>query len=483
MPDAVAETGNGGDRRELAVSICRDVGHAQIEHRKNIVVREQSRRPAEWDKYLLGSVLFLSLLIGGGTASGLYTETLIEIAAIVAAAVILSRPAQQAIPRAILWLLALVVAVFCFQLMPLPATLLEGWRPGVLLADPWLDGATRWRFVSVGVGRTIECMLYFIAAAAFFLGVLRLRAEQVHGLLPFFFMGVICNGLAAAIQYSLSDTVAIEGLLPFTINAGLFANQNHFSALLFVSIPFVVYYGLFRGHLLSGALGLVTLLLLLLAAGSRAGILIGLAITAISVVFLSARSKVGGYGILAVFIGLSIYTIGAWAKIDVKVVDPEFGRAEFARTTIEGIEQNWATGVGFGSFQKVYQIYEKSSMIFKSYVNHAHNDYLELVLEGGAPVTLLMVAYTVLLSASSLRIRGEPLQKAAFLSISFLLVHSLVDYPLRTAALAMTFAYLNAIVFHGGFANRLNQRNEMARASRHDDDNLLVPVRASASTR
>ncbi|TPM37564.1 O-antigen ligase family protein [Mesorhizobium sp. B2-3-4] len=446
-------------------------------------MRERSRRPAEWDKYALGSVLFLSLLIGGGTASGLYTETLIEVAAIVCAAAILSRPSRQPIPRVILWLLVLALAVFCFQLVPLPATLFEGLRPAVLLADPWLDGATRLRFGSVGVGRTVECMLYFVAAAAFFLGVLRLRAEQVHGLLPFFFMGVICNGLAAAIQYSLSDTVAIEGLLPFTINAGLFANQNHFSALLFVSIPFVVYYGLFRGHLLSGALGLITLLLLLLAAGSRAGILIGLAITAISIVFLSARSRLGGYGILAVFIGLSIYTIGAWAKIDAKVVDPAFGRAEFARTTIAGIEQNWTIGVGFGAFQKVYQIYEKGSMIFKSYVNHAHNDYLELALEGGAPVVLLLVAYAVLLSISSVGIRREPLQKAAFLSISFLLVHSLVDYPLRTAALAMTFAYLNGIVFHSGFANRLDQRNEAARAGRRDEDNLLVPARASALPR
>lgn len=437
-------------------------------------MRERSTRSTEWEKYLLGSVLFLSVLIGGGTASGLYTETLIEIAAIVSAAAIFSRPSGQSIPRLVLWLLALAFAVFCFQIVPLPAALLSGLRPEVLLASPWLAGETRLRFVSVGVGRTIECLLYFAAAAAFFLGVTRLRPDQVYGLLPFFFMGVICNGLAAAIQYSLSDTIAIEGLLPFTINAGLFANQNHFSALLFVSIPFVVYYGLFRGHLLSGSLGLISLLLLLLAAGSRAGILIGLAITIISVVFLSARSRLGGYGILAVFIGLSLYTIGAWTKIDAEVVDPAFGRAEFARTTIAGIEENWATGVGFGSFQKVYQIYEKGEMIFKPYVNHAHNDYLELALEGGVPVVFLVAAYLILLFASSVRARRDPLQKAAFLSVSFLLVHSLVDYPLRTAALAMTFAYMNGIILHGGFAERLSQKSGSTGA---DDDNLLVPVR------
>ncbi|RUY61945.1 O-antigen ligase family protein, partial [Mesorhizobium sp. M7A.F.Ca.CA.001.05.1.1] len=375
---------------------------------------------------------------------------------------------------------ALGLAVFCFQIVPLPAALLSGLRPEVLLANPWLSGETGLRFVSVGVGRTIECLLYFVAMAAFFLSVTRLRPDQVYGLLPFFFMGVICNGLAAAIQYSLSDTVAIQGLLPFTINAGLFANQNHFSALLFVSIPFVVYYGLFRGHLLSGSLGLITLLLLLLAAGSRAGILIGLAITMVSVVFLSARSRLGGYGIPAVFIGLSLYTIGAWTKIDAEVVDPAFGRAEFARTTIAGIEENWATGVGFGSFPKVYQIYEKGEMIFKPYVNHAHNDYLELALEGGAPVVFLVAAYAILLFAFSVTARRDPLQKMAFLSVSFLLVHSLVDYPLRTAALAMTFAYMNGVIFHKGLAERLSQRGESTAAP---DDNLLVPVRPALARR
>ncbi|RWC32704.1 O-antigen ligase [Mesorhizobium sp.] len=440
-------------------------------------MRERSARSTEWEKYLLGSVLFLSVLIGGGTASGLYTETLIEITAIVSAAVVLSKPSRQRIPRSVLWLLALALALFCFQIMPLPAALLSGLRPEMLLAGPWLIGETGPRFVSVGVGRTIECLLYFAAAAAFFLSVIRLRADQVSGLLPFFFMGVICNGLAAAIQYSLSDTVAIEGLLPFTINAGLFANQNHFSALLFVSTPFVVYYGLFRGHLLSGSLGLMLLLVLLLAAGSRAGILIGLAITIISVVFLSARSRLGRYGITAVFIGLSVYTMGAWTKIDAEVIDPAFGRAEFARTTIAGIEENWAIGVGFGSFQKVYQIYERGEMIFKPYVNHAHNDYLELTLEGGVAVAFLVTVYLILLFASSVGTRRDPVQKAAFLSVSFLLVHSLVDYPLRTAALAMTFAYMNGIIFHRGFAERLSQIGEPTGVH---DDNPLVSARPSA---
>lgn len=438
-----------------------------------------SERSSEWDKYLLGSVLFVSLLIGGGTASGLYTDTLIEIMAIVTSAAIFSRASSQGAPRFAVWLLFFAGALLVLQLIPLPAALFSHLRPEFLLGDPWLTGETRFRFVSVGVGRTIECLLYLVASSAFFLSVMRLRIEQVYGLLPFFFMGVICNGLAGAIQYSLSSDIAIKGLLPFTINAGLFANQNHFSALLFVSIPFVVYYGLFRGHLVSGALGLVTLLLLLLAAGSRAGVLIGLAITVISIVFLSARSRISGFGILALFMGLSIYTIGAWTKIDAEVIDPAFGRSEFARTTIEGIKENWVTGVGFGNFQKAYQIYEKEGMIFSAYVNHAHNDYLEITFEGGILAVALMAIYFIVLLVSYVGIRRNPFQKAAFLSVSFLLIHSLVDYPLRTAALAMTFAYMNAIIFHRGFAERSSQKSQVIEID-HNGDKLFVPIEAAS---
>lgn len=438
-----------------------------------------SYRPSEWDKYLLGSVLFISLLIGGGTASGLYTDTLVEVAAIVAAATVFSQTSGQRVPHSVLWLLVFAVALVILQIVPLPAAIFSRLRPELLLADSGLVGETRFRFVSLGVGRTVECLLYLVALAAFFLSVLRLRVEQVHALLPFFFMGVICNGLAGAIQYSLSDDIAIEGLLPFTINAGLFANQNHFAALLFVSIPFVVYYGLFRGHLLSGSLGLVTLLLLLLAAGSRAGVLIGLAITVLSIVFLSARSGVSRLSILAVFIGLSVYTIGAWTKIEAEVIDPAFGRGEFARTTIEGIKENWPTGVGFGNFQKAYQIYEKEGMIYSKYVNHAHNEYLEIAFEGGLTAILLMVFYLILLFAAFTKVRRDPLQKAAFLSVSFLLIHSLVDYPLRTEALAMTFAFMNAIIFHKGFADRLARKNELIEID-HNGDKLLVPIGTSS---
>jgi len=423
----------------------------------------------------LGSVLFLALLIGGGTPSGLYTDTIIEISAIAAAAVALSKPSEHKLDRRAFWLLLALLALALLQVVPLPAALLDRFRPELLAVDAGeVGGPSPFQFISLGIGRTLECLVYFAAAAAFFLGVSRLRPEQVYGLLPFFFMGVVCNALAGAIQYSLARNISIDGLLPFTISAGLFANVNHFSALLFITIPFIVFYGLFRGHVFAGIAGLVALLLLLLAAGSRAGVLIGLAITLLSVFFLASRSRTGAIAMLTLFLAMSAYSIGAWSKIDAAALDPEFGRGEFAQTTIAGIKDNWLFGIGFGNFQNGYQIYEREEMIFGEYVNHAHNEYLEIIFEGGVIAAIGIISYLIILAVNVLGGGKNTFQKAALLSIVFLLVHSFVDYPLRTMALALTFAYLNAIVFHTGFGRGKNQEELLA--VEHSGGQLLVPI-------
>jgi hypothetical protein len=47
----------------------------------------------------------------------------------------------------------------------------------------------------------------------------------------------------------------------------------------------------------------------------------------------------------------------------------------------------------------------------------------------------------------AIRVGKRPLQRLALLSIVVILLHSLVDYPLRTMAVAMIFAFFNALFF------------------------------------
>ena len=58
-------------------------------------------------------------------------------------------------------------------------------------------------------------------------------------------------------------------------------------------------------------------------------------------------------------------------------------RPIFARTTIEAAIANMPIGSGLGTFVPVYAMFEKPQDASPAYVNHAHNDILEVSLETG----------------------------------------------------------------------------------------------------
>ena len=97
-------------------------------------------------------------------------------------------------------------------------------------------------------------------------------------------------------------------------------------------------------------------------------------------------------------------------------------------------------------------MFETPPEISQSYVNHAHNDWLELTLETGLPGLILAVLFLAWFAIATYRIwrRGDSgidslLAQAATITVTLLLAHSLVDYPLRTTALACLFGFVCAL--------------------------------------
>jgi O-antigen ligase len=131
------------------------------------------------------------------------------------------------------------------------------------------------------------------------------------------------------------------------------------------------------------------------------------------------------------------------------------------RTTIYAVSLSalrsvFPIGAGFGSFVPLYAMHETPSVVTAAYVNHAHNDWIELVLEGGLPMAILLVAYLAWYASATYNIwtRGRDISedllvKAASVSIALLLCHSFFDYPLRTPALMGLFALLNGFLACG----------------------------------
>jgi hypothetical protein len=99
---------------------------------------------------------------------------------------------------------------------------------------------------------------------------------------------------------------------------------------------------------------------------------------------------------------------------------------------------------------------EPSDMVLNYYINHAHNDFLEGLLETGFFGVALFGVFMIVLGFRSVELWWRPpdkasefdrlLMRAATLAILLLIAHSFVEYPLRTGAIMATFAFSCALL-------------------------------------
>lgn len=118
-------------------------------------------------------------------------------------------------------------------------------------------------------------------------------------------------------------------------------------------------------------------------------------------------------------------------------------------------------GAGLGSFEPIFRNFESLEIVSPPYFNHAHNDYIELVIELGLIGVLLPLVFiaacagrvwrAVADARAGERQRGTQQKQrlaifAAAAGLALMLAHSLADYPLRTITLECLFALLAAIL-------------------------------------
>jgi O-antigen ligase len=129
-------------------------------------------------------------------------------------------------------------------------------------------------------------------------------------------------------------------------------------------------------------------------------------------------------------------------------------RFELWEDTRFAIVQYWPFGSGIGSFKPVFVAAERLEVVDPSMPVRAHNDFLELALEGGIFGLILLGLAAVWLGWMTLRAwrssapgagrkggsAGDSGARAQiiFAVAVFLIIalHSVVDYPLRSMALA-----------------------------------------------
>ena len=126
-------------------------------------------------------------------------------------------------------------------------------------------------------------------------------------------------------------------------------------------------------------------------------------------------------------------------------------RWQIAKTTLAAAQDNPPRGAGLGTFRQVFEAADTRNP-GRYIVNHAHDDYLELWLEAGWPflaVALCFVGIIVWVGATAWKYTdnsGALWAKAASIAVLLMLLHSSLDYPLRTTSNQVVFAAALAVL-------------------------------------
>ena len=407
------------------------------------------------------ALVTLSVVLGGASRENPLRLTLVEVASLPLLALSLGALARNRPGRALVFPLAvlgLTLAVPLLQLIPLPPTLwtrLPGHAAETLafrlagLAPPWATS-------SLAPRQTLISALALAPPIAMILGVLSLGPRE-RRILIYLWLALAAAGLVlgaaqlaggATSPFYLYETTNTGSLV------GFFANRNHEAAFLLALLPLaagLIADGQGKQSLTTWLLGLFCLLAIvgLGVVGSRAGVILAAPALLACLVIVWKTGRRGA--VLAGAAGLALagvlaFNVSPIAERFDAAAPPEF-RLEAWPYVAKGAAAYLPLGAGVGAFDRVFRSVEPLTLVGPTYFNHAHNDYLELWLEAGLVGAALMAAFAIWLAQATWAAwRGgggasPGLARGAGVAIALILLHSAVDYPLRTTSVATLFAF------------------------------------------
>lgn len=425
---------------------------------------------------LTAALLALALLLGGaGVGFPLLQMSVGAAAALVAAIFVLTpgRTEHGSLDKAALVLLLLIMLLPLFQLIPLPPAiwhLLPG-REVPKQLDAIL-GWKLWRPWTLDVEATIRSWLVLIPASVVFVGCLRMKVQRRVQLLWLVVGFALLNAILGIVQLATGGSATPYPSAHSGYPIGFFVNRNHSAALMLAAMPIAAGLGIApsrsgqsRTSALTLAVAMIGILaIVVIGTTSRTGLLLLPVSVSISLFILfrpSAQPRRAWRVLLAVTaIGLVLLTSRRFDLVLRRFTSAEEPRFAYWTDIEWALRHYGLAGTGFGTFVPVFQSAESLEGLAPQIVNHAHNDYLEVLLGGGIAGVLLFGAFGVLIAVAAYRsvrpARQPHLATVRFsvaTAVALLLAYSLVDYPLRMPAIAAFFALCCAILLPSSAPN------------------------------
>jgi O-antigen ligase len=416
------------------------------------------------------TLLGLALLLGGGSLRFPLTRLIVEVAGAGVFLWYALRGWRAPVDRwssAAIVLLMLMMLLPLIQVVPLPPSL---WTtlPGREDAAQIIQAAglaPRWMPISLQPDATRLAAAYLIPPAVMLIATFHATAAQrlLYGWV------IVALALAGALlgllQAGGSQSFYIYDTGRFTAATGFFANKNHYADMLLIGIllaPALMSTGRRLGlrspSRLATAGAIAVLTVALPAANSRMGlVLLPVALVPALLLLMPTRfyrqarprHVAMGAAVLAVLV-LVAASSGVVTRLLSRFGGDTDARFKFWPDVMTAIDHYRPVGSGLGSFIKIFQRHESMSTLDFTYVFHAHNDVMEIALETGWMGIALIVFAAVLWLIGGWRVLRPsawgaftPVHVAAVLGIAILIMHSMVDYPLRTLSLACVIAFLS----------------------------------------
>lgn len=327
-------------------------------------------------------------------------------------------------------------------------------------------GSTGWRPLSLTPDLTLNALLALLPPTAAGLCALYLdfrgRIRLAEGVVA----AACLSGVLGLVQLAMGGAgLHIYRETSLDSAVGFFANRNHQAAFLACALPLV---GALAGVRLRegvggrfvrlGALGAAAFLLLgIILTQSRMGLVLGLVGTfgALASYRASGHRLAPANARLALLVSVAVVLIGLVAAVVTSGVLGRFvTEGPSGETRLATLAPIFTTarafmpwGAGFGAFDSVYRHFEPNALLSTIYMNEAHNEPLQLAIEGGLPALALLGFFgwwwaTTVVLAVRARLPAErrAMSFAAVTITLILMLSSLVDYPLRTPLLGALFA-------------------------------------------
>ena len=412
----------------------------------------------------------LACLLLGGSSQTIWLNASLQLFAVIILCWALVQGSAEVPPREAKYLAMLVVAVIVLvvlQEIPLPPVVWQALPGRHMVADglSLLSLQPDWQAMSLAPYETFSTALALLPALAMLSAIIILRAFTRAGLAFALLIGTALGIGLGIFQVGDSATTAPRFYLQPEYDAGtasgFFANPNHMATLLLVSLPFLA------ALVASGRkkapdkrwpvivmLGVVCAVLIavgLLLNGSFVGLGLTIPVLLLSGLMIVrlpswlARVALFAAGLGAIFCVFALATPVNRTVFHGAKATSISTRQDFFRTGIQVARDYFPVGSGLGTFPRVYRIKEDPRTVDPSvFVNHAHNDYLEVLIETGLPGILLVLAFLAWWLFSTVRLVRAPLVDgfagAGAIGAATIFVHSFVDYPLRTSAIEVSLA-------------------------------------------